>query len=368
VNGTNISAERLREFAAHIFQAAGVESDDARRAADVLIWTSLRGVDTHGIRNLKRYYIQGIDDGTIDPVAQLQVERESGGTATLNSNAGLGLCHAVQAMRRAIDKADSGGVGVVTVRNANHFGAAGYYAHMAVESGMIGFAATGYFFPHGQRTAVVPFGGLLPMLSTNPLAMACPCSEMPPFVLDMSTSISAFNRIELWNELGRTIPTGWALDEEHQPTTDPSNVHKLVSLGGLDRMGGHKGFGLALAVQILTGLLSGAWREDPKPDRILGDRAEAKDGFGQEGIGHIFAAVRIDQFGPPDQFRRGVDAMIKTLNESPPRNGVDRVYVPGQLEHEAERKRSRAGIPIHESTLTDLRELSARFGVALDVP
>ena len=268
-------------------------------------------------------------------------------------------------MHRVIDKARSSGIGVATVRNGNHFGAAGYYAHMAVETDMIGLAATGYFFPHGQQSAVVPFGGLLPMLSTNPLAMACPGCELPPFVLDMSTSVSAVNRIELWEELGRAIPIGWALDEQHEPTVDPAEVRKLIPLGGLDEAGGHKGYGLGLAVQIMAGLLSGAWRENPQPDRVLGDRPEPQHGFAQEGAGFVFAAIRIDKFAPPIQFRRGVDALIRSLNDSPAAEAAGRVLVPGQLEHEVEQQRRRDGIPIQPATLDDLRELSARFDVPL---
>lgn len=365
MNGIHIPAQRLHDFALRVFEAAGVEPAAARKAADVLIWTSLRGVDTHGIRNLKRYYIQGIDDGAMRPNARLQVEHQSDTAAVLNSDAGLGLSHAVDAMQQAIDMAGKSGIGVVTVRNANHFGAAGYYAHMAVEADMIGFAATGYFFPHGQKTAVVPFGGLLPMLSTNPLAMACPAGEMPPFVLDMSTSVSAVNRIELWQELGRAIPTGWGLDADHRPTTEASQVHKLIPLGGLEQAGGHKGFGLALAVQILTGLLSGAWREDPDQGRVLGDRQGTTHGFAQEGVGQTFAAIRIDRFAQPETFKRGVDAMIQTLNESPAAEGVERVLVPGQPEHETEQQRSRDGIPLTESTWNELQELAHRFDVPL---
>ncbi len=265
----------------------------------------------------------------------------------------------------AIDKAQQHGVGIVTVRNSTHFGAAGYYAHMAVKHDMLGFASTGYLFPHGQEKAVVPFGGLLPLLSTNPLAMACPAQSMPPFVLDMSTSVVPVNRIEMLEELAKAIPTGWALDANHQPAVDPAAVNKMIPLGGSTEFGGHKGYGLAIAGWILTGLLSGAWRTNPEPDRVLGTKPETKNGFAQEGIGHAFAAIRLDRFGDPEVIKRGLDSMIKTLNESPPADGFKRVLVAGQGEHETEQYRRRNGIPLPAATLAELQSLSEQFGVQL---
>jgi L-2-hydroxycarboxylate dehydrogenase (NAD+) len=359
----------LRTFTLDVFLAAGFRREDARSATDVLMWSSLRGVDTHGIRNLKRYYVDctsvGWRDGMIVPDAEVTVDQESSTTAALNANGGLGLSVSVDAMERAIAKGRDHGVGVVTVRNSTHFGAAGYYAHMAVEHDMLGFASTGYLFPHGQEKAVVPFGGLLPLLSTNPLALACPAQAMPPFVLDMSTSVVPVNRIEMLEELSKSIPIGWALDPEHRPALDPAAVKKMVPLGGATEFGGHKGYGLALAGWIMTGLLSGAWRMNPQPDRVLGTTSETKNGFAQEGIGHVFAAIRLDQFGDPTQIKRGLDSAIKTLNESPAADGFQRVLVPGQKEHETEQYRRQNGIPLPAATLAELQSLAEQFGVLL---
>lgn len=365
-----ISPDALREFTCRVFEASGISSEDSQLATDVLLWASLRGVDTHGIRNLKRYYIDnaagvGRRDGVIRPEAELTVDQETPNSAALNANGGLGLSVGVRAMQRAIDKATEQGIGIVTVRNSTHFGAAGYFAHMAVRHDMLGFASTGYFFPHGQEKAVVPFGGILPMFSTNPLAMAAPGHELPDFVLDMSTSIVPVNRIEMLEELGRRIPISWALDQNNQPTDDPQSVTKVVPLGGATEFGGHKGYGLALAGWILTGLLSGAWKQDPIPERVLGNSPETKNGFAQEGIGHAFAAVRLDLFGDPELMKRGLDSMTRTINESPPAAGVEQVVIPGQLEVATERQRSSQGIPLPPSTLADLEALSEKFGIPL---
>lgn len=364
-----IPAERLREFSTGVFEAAGASREHAQRATDVLIWASLRGVDTHGIRNLKRYYLDaagiGRRDGQIVFDAELTLDSESPSTAAFDAHSGLALSLSVQAMQVAIQKAAQTGVGMVTVRNSTHFGPAGYYAWMAVEHDMLGFASTGYLFHRGQAKAVLPFGGLLPMLSTNPLAMACPALKMPPFVLDMSTSIVPVNRIELHEEEGRPFPADWAMDDQQRPTTDPDRVHGVIPLGGATTFGGHKGYGMALASWILTGLLSGAWRNDALPERVLGETPEPKFGHAQEGIAHCFSAIRLDQFGDPQAMRQGMDAMIQSINDSPPADGFPQVQVPGQGEHATEQERLQNGIPINGATMAALQSLSREYGVPL---
>ncbi|MBC8355976.1 MAG: Ldh family oxidoreductase [Planctomycetes bacterium] len=364
-----VAADRLRKFSIAVFEAAGAPRGHAERATDVLIWASLRGVDTHGIRNLKRYYLDasgvGRRDGKIELDAELTLDHESPTTAAFNAHSGLALSLSVQAMECAIEKARESGVGVVTVRNSTHFGAAGYYASMAVEHDMLGFASCGYLFPHGQAKSVLPFGGILPMLSTNPLAMACPADKMPPYVLDMSTSIVPVNRIELYEEEAKPVPSDWALDTNGDPTAKADQVHSVNPLGGAITFGGHKGYGLAIASWILTGLLSGAWRTDAERARVLGDTPERKHGFSQEGIAHSFAAIRIDQFGDPQVFRRGMDAMIHAINDSPPAEGFEQVQVPGQGAHATEQERRREGIPINAATMAALRSLAEEYGVPL---
>jgi L-2-hydroxycarboxylate dehydrogenase (NAD+) len=366
---TRVAVDRLRQFSVAVFEAAGAPHEHAVRATDVLLWASLRGVDTHGIRNLKRYYLDasgvGRRDGKIHFDAELTLDHESPTTAAFDAHGGLALSLSVQAMECAIQKARTAGQGLVTVRNSTHFGPAGYYAWMAVGHDMLGFASCGYLFPHGQTKSVLPFGGLLPMLSTNPIAMACPADKMPPFVFDMSTSIVPVNRIELYEEDGRTVPSDWALDVNRQPTTKPQDVHSVVPLGGATSFGGHKGYGLALASWIMTSLLSGAWRTDVDRDRVLGANPQPKFGYSQEGIGHCFAAVRLDQFGDPQVFRQGMDSMIQAINDSPPAEGFHKVLVPGQDAHATEQERRRDGIPINAATMAALQSLSEEYHIPL---
>lgn len=366
---TRLAVERLRKFSIAVFQAAGAPRDHAERATDVLLWASLRGIDTHGIRNLKRYYVDaagvGRRDGKIVLDAELTLDRESPTTAAFDAHSGLALSLSVQAMECAIRKARESGVGIVTVRNSTHFGPAGYYAWMAVEHDMLGFSSCGYLFPQGQTKAVFPFGGILPMLSTNPLAMACPADELPAFVLDMSTSVVPVNRIELCEEEGQPVPPDWALDADLQPTTKPDKVYGVVPLGGATTFGGHKGYGLALASWILTSLLSGAWRTGVARERVLGEKPEPKYGHAQEGIGHCFAAIRLDQFGDPREFRRGMDAMIRAINDSRPSNGFRAVLVPGQDAHATEQERRRDGIPVNAATMSAFQSLAEQYAVPL---
>ena len=177
-------AESLRLFAQRVFLCLGYPHDQATDAADVLMWASLRGVNTHGIRNLKGYYVDRTLDGQLNPAATIRIEHETPHSARLDGDSGLGLACACQAMRLAIAKCRDTGVGMVCMRNAHHLGPAGYFAHMAVEHGMLGACLTGHFFGKGHTTGVAPLGSILPMFSTNPLSFAAPCGRHPAFAAE----------------------------------------------------------------------------------------------------------------------------------------------------------------------------------------
>lgn len=367
-----IPHDTLYQFARQCFLADGFPEEDATMGADVLIWASLRGVDTHGVRNLKRYYVDAAEggvgqrDGVILPDAVMTVDREDETSVAFNANSALGLSASVRAMRATIEKARQHGVAVATVRGSTHFGPAGYYANMAVEHDMIGFASTAYLFPLGQEKAVLPFGGLLPMLSTNPIAMACPSGGEADFVLDTATSVVPVNRIEMYEEQGKPLPENWARDEHNNPTSDPQAVAGVNPLGGAVEYGGYKGYGFALGSWIMTSLLSGGWRESPPPHTILGRKETTSEGYAQEGVGHCFAAMRIDRFTDVEDFKRGMDSMIRSLNRSPAADGFGEVLTPGQKALRTEQERREQGIPIAPSTLGELRELSAKFGLPFE--
>ncbi len=356
-----MSADSLRRFAEQAFVRVGYPQDQATDAADVLIWASLRGVDTHGVRNLKPYYIDRTLEGSLLPGAQIRIEVQTQQTASLDGGSGLGLACACRAMRLAIDKARTAGVGIVCVRNTHHLGPAGYFAHMAVEHGMLGACMTGHFFGKGHSIGIAPLGSLLPMLSTSPLSFAAPCGRHAPFVLDMSTSVATINRIEMHAQEGRPIPSGWARDANGNPTTDPDAARLLLPLGGTAELGGFKGAGLAMMVSILSGVLSGAWArvEAEMPDSASATPQPAR--YDQPTMGHFFAAVRIDSFQPVDRFRDAMDAMVDALHAAPMNAPNDAVHYPGEIEFATAAERTQHGIPISDRLFDELQRLAEQL-------
>ena len=349
-----IPAERLRKFAQAVLERVEVPSDQAADAADVLVWANLHGVDTHGVRNLRPLYVEGILSGRKKAQPEFRIEHETSVTARVDGDRGLGLVAGPWAMRLAMQKAKDHGVGIVVVRNSHHYGAAGYHAVMAVPENMIGVSLTGMMWPQGTPIGVLPTFGKVPMLSTNPIAVAAPSGVEAPFLLDMATSITPYNRVMLYREVGQPIPEGWALDENGVSTTDPMVARQLLPLGGTRESGGHKGYGLSVMVEILCGLLSGGW-----------DKRE--DGYNQIGDGHFMMAIRVDAFRPVDEFKSGMDAMIDAFHQSPAVEGRERVLVAGEPEAKTAKRRSQIGIPLPPNVQADLTALSEQFSVPLQL-
>lgn len=360
MNFRRIPAAPLRSFVEQVFERMGYGRQRAQDATDVLLWASLRGVDTHGVRNLKTYYVDRTLDGTLHRDAQARVEYETETTARMNGGSGLGLTCARLAMDLAIKKAASAGTGIVCLRNAHHLGPAGYFAHMAVEHGMLGLCATGHFFGKGHRIGVAPFGTLLPMFSTNPLSFAAPCGRHAPFLLDMATSAVTVNRIEMHGQEGRAIPIGWARDERGEPTADAANARLLSPLGGTTDVGGHKGIGLGLMVSVLTGVLSGAWATIANQSPAS---SESRIEFDQPTMGHAFAAVRVDALLPLESFRAAMDAMIDALHASSTNAAQHRVCYPGEIEAATALERLEQGIPVSDYLFAELAALGQKLDV-----
>jgi LDH2 family malate/lactate/ureidoglycolate dehydrogenase len=232
---------------------------------------------------------------------------------------------------------------------------------MALSQDLIGICMTGRFYARDHNYGVMPTFGSKSMFSTNPLSIAFPTQEEPPWLLDMATSTVPFNRIMMMQDNGEQIPLGWGVDADGQPTTDPAQVRFLFPLGGTREQGGHKGYGLAMMVSVLCNVLAGGW------DQLYPDDSLAYDGYRVDGDSHFFAAMRIDLFRPVDEFKRGMDAMIRALHAAPKEPGHDRIYVAGEIEHETELKRLRDGIPLSQVVLTDLQELAAQYDVPLEL-
>ena len=342
-----ISSTELESFVVAVLRQLGCSGDDASAAASVLVWASLRGVDTHGVRNLVPYYVEKIRDGTISATAVPHVETETVTSARLNGNSGLGLANATMGMRTAIDKAACNGVGMVAIHNTHHLGPAGYYAQMAISEGMLGVCVTGHFFGKGNEVGVAPVNGRTAMFSTNPLSFAAPCGKLPDFILDMSTAVATVNRIEMLGQAGQVIPDGWAKNSDALPTTDAESARILYPLGGAKLMGGHKGIGLSMMVSILSGVLTGGWSQ----------LVDAKE-YDQCTMGHFMAAVRIDQFMPVDQFTEAMAAMLTAVQACPREDPELEILYPGYEESMTAERRRNEGIPIDNRLAVELQDLA----------
>ena len=351
---------RLHEFCADIFRHCGVPDAAARLAADVLSAADRRGIDSHGVARLRTYY-DLLSVGRINPRPRPRIVRETPSTATVDGDNGLGLVVGPWANEIAMEKAATAGSGWVSVCNTNHYGIAGYYVMKAVERDMIGWSMT------NTSKGVAPLWGAERMLGTNPIAIAFPAKEEPPIVLDMATCTVAYGKIEMAVREGERIPLGWAIDSDGYPTTDPQAMidgGALVPLGSDREHGGHKGYGLALAVDVLCGALSGAnWGpftppfalRQPDPPRSVG-----------KGIGHFFGAMRVDAFRDADEFKAHIDDLIRTLRATRPAPGTSGPLIPGDPERTAQKERDVHGVPLVAAVLDDLRDISRATGVGLE--
>ena len=352
--------QRLHEFCAGVLRRLGVPDDEARLAADVLSAADRRGIDSHGVARLRTYY-DLLSVGRINPRPVPRVVRETASTATLDGDNGLGLVVGPRANAMAMDKADGAGTGWVGVCNTNHFGIAGYYVMKAVERDMIGWAMT------NSSKGVAPLWGGERMLGTNPIAIGFPAGAEPPIVLDMATCTVAYGKIEMALREGVPIPLGWAIDRDGYPTTDPRAMIEggaLVPLGSDREHGGHKGYGLALAVDVLSAVLPGAnWGPFAPPFALR--QADPPRRVGK-GIGHFFGAMRVDAFRDTDEFKAQVDEFVRTLRATRPAPGTRGPLIPGDPERAAQAERDEGGVPLVPAVLEDLRDISRRTGVPLE--
>jgi L-2-hydroxycarboxylate dehydrogenase (NAD+) len=351
--------EQLFEFTVRVFGHLGVPEDDARIAAAVLQAADLRAIDSHGVARLHSYFDM-LQLGRIEPKANVTIVRESPSTATVDGGNGLGLVVGPKASAIAMEKALAVGSGWVSVRNTNHYGIAGYYVLEALKRDLIGWSMT------NATKLVAPLWGAERMLGTNPIAIAFPGLEEPAIVIDMATSAAAFGKIEIAKRAGKRIPAGWAIDRDGAPTTDPSAMMDggaQLPLGSTRDGGGHKGYSLAVMVDVLCGVLSGAnWGPFVPPFAL---RQEIPTRSVGEGIGHFFGALRIDAFIEKDEFKRQIDDFIRTLRKTRPAPGTAGPLIPGDPEREAEATRRRDGIPLVPAVVDELRDISRQTGIPL---
>ncbi len=332
-----------------IFGALGMPPERAVQSAETLLYADRRGIDSHGVSNMFPYYVHDLRRGTIKADPQPRVVRETPATATIDSDAGLGLTVAPDAMRLAVAKAAAVGVGTVVVTNGRHFGAAAYHAHLAAERGYIGMAMT------VGGIQVVPTFGAKPMLGLNPIAVAVPSRRRAPFVFDASMSAVAGNKIRIARRLGNPVKPGWIAEADGTPVMDtrpvPEQFH-MLPLGATRDLGSHKGYGLAMIVDVLCGMLAGTG-----------------PGYANVGnISHHCSAYRIEAFCDPDWFLDEMDRYLDDLADCPPAPGHDRVVYAGQVEAETEAERTARGIPYHRDVVRYFVELADELGVPCPLP
>ncbi|NOX44659.1 MAG: Ldh family oxidoreductase [Caldiserica bacterium] len=356
----HVPVETLREFMYQVFLKCGVPEEDAKICADVLITSDIRGIPSHGINRLKMYYDR-IKQGILSPITRFEIVRETQTTAVVDGHHGMGHVIGYRSMKLAIEKAREYGMGAVAARNSSHFGIAGYYALMAAEEGMIGMAFT------NARPSVAPTFSVEPMFGTNPIAFACPTDEEFPFCFDAATSITQRGKIEVLARLGKPTPAGWVISCTGELATDteailkgiPAGEYALLPLGGAgEEMGGHKGYGLAVMVEILCAALqSGAFLKD-------------LSGFDEEGnlrphqLGHFFLAIDIGRFVPLEEFRRTAGEILRRLRAAELAPGAERIYTAGEKAHLAAKRAHERGIPINEDLQRDIKFLQEELGLS----
>ena len=326
-------------------------------AADVLLKSDLRGIDSHGVARLSGY-VRLWEKQRINISPDIKIVHETATTATVDGDAGLGLIVAPFAMQVAMEKAEKYGSGWVSVRNSNHFGIAGYHALLAVEKNMIGFAMT------NASPLVAPTFSNERLLGTNPMCYAFPAGKYPPVVVDMATSAAANGKLEIAQRSGGQVPLGWLQDKQGNYTTDPHALKSggaLLPLGSDREHGSHKGFGLSAAVDILSGVLSGAGYGPWVPPFVAFlDPPVSPPGA---GIGHFLGAMRVDGFRPADEFKADMDNWISRFKSASAIDPAQKVIIPGEPELEAETDRLQHGIPLVGAVVDDLNALALRFRV-----
>ncbi len=336
----------LKGYCQELMEKHGVDGECAATVADMLLDAELTGVATHGVSRLA-IYLERVDKGLVSKRNDTRIVRESPSAAAIDAGNSLGAVGAKFAMETCVRKARETGCCFATVRNSNHFGAAAYYTRMAADADMIGFCCT------NLTAKIAPHGAAEPFMGTDPISVAVP-SKSFPVVLDMTPSVVALGKLILAQKLGKDIPLGWALDRDGNPTTDPA----AGRAGSLIPIGGPKGSGLALMVEALAGILSGAGTATHLHDLYAFDAPQ--------GVGHFLGAIDVSHFLDADVFRAGVGAMIREVKALKRAEGVGEVLLPGERAARSAAKKAAEGIDVPEAVCAELNALGEPFGMKLE--
>jgi L-2-hydroxycarboxylate dehydrogenase (NAD+) len=339
-----ISWKVLQAMVSEIFQACNMSGADAGLLAETLVEADLRGCHSHGVLRVPEY-VDKLKQGGVDPAGKPFVARDAKTALVVDGANSMGQIGSAFAMRQAICRAREYNVALAAVRGSNHCGAMAYYAMLALPEGMIGIAAT------NALPTMAPWGGVDKILGINPLAVAIPAGEEDPIVLDAAFSGSSHGKIRVYHQKGEAIPPDWAFDLNGRPTTDAAQA--LTGL--LQPIGGYKGTGLALVMGVLSTLLSGASYGTELGNMVDGPQP------GRDG--HFYLALKVAAFVELSEFKRRVDGIVREIRNGRKAPSVDRIYAPGELEAETNRRYRREGIPLNEATLGGISRSAEEVGV-----
>ncbi|MHA1123666.1 MAG: Ldh family oxidoreductase [Candidatus Heimdallarchaeota archaeon] len=348
-----VEAKLLENFMKDVFIGLDVPEKDAEICAEILIVSDFRGITSHGIQRLKMYYDR-IKAGYHKPVTEITIVKESPTTATLDGGNGMGHVVSHKAMEMAIEKAAEFGTGAVAVGNSTHYGIAGYYALMATKKNMIGLSVT------NARPAIAPTFSVEPMMGTNPLTFGVPTDEEFDFILDAATSISQRGKIEVASRTNTPIPEGWVIDKNGELATDPVEIldllmkgeAALLPLGGSgETLGGHKGYGYAVLVDMLSSALSGG----PFLKDLTLDKGYK--------IGHFFLAIDVSKFIDVDVFKKITGNICRTLRNAKKAPGQDRIYTAGEQSYYSALQIAEEGVPLNKSLQDDIKMMIKELGL-----
>lgn len=341
-----VTAAALKAFSIAVFRQQGLSPADAAIVSDCLVKANLRGLDSHGVSRIP-IYVKRLNLKLVNPTPAIRVDRVAQSAAAVDGDDGMGMVVATRAMAEAIDLSRETGVGLAGVKRSTHYGMAAYYVLQAVAADCIGFAFT------NSSPGMAPWGGSRPVMGVNPLAVGIPAGKRGPIVIDMAMSVMARGKLRLAGLQGTPIPTGLGLDACGRPTTDGLAV---FNGGTVLPFGGPKGSALAIWMEVMGGVLTGA--------AFAGEmRSLYEDFSGPQRIGHVFMAVRPDLFLSLSEFKNRMDLMIERYSTSPTADGVEKILMPGEPEARAETQRSATGIPIGEKMISLLKKEGQDAGV-----
>jgi LDH2 family malate/lactate/ureidoglycolate dehydrogenase len=344
-----VSADRLVDFSTAVYRAVGMAEDDARLCADTLVQADLWGHQSHGVLRLP-WYAARLKAGVCDPRGRPEIVVDAGGVAVVDGHEAMGQVVTALAAREAIRRAKQHGIAAVAVRNSNHFGTAMYFTLMAPPDGCVAFLST------NASPAMAPWGGRKKTIGTNPWSWAAPAGRHPPMVLDIANTGVARGKIYLARQEGRPIPKGWAITADGAPTTDPSEAIAGIILP----MAQHKGYAIALVMDMLSGVLTGS---------AFGTGVHGPyQCEHRSGAGHLMIALDIAAIQPRETFDARMEEMIASLKAVPTAQGFDEILYPGENEARNDAENRRLGLALPADTRADLARLATETGLSAELP